>query len=188
VPADAELVVDRASAELASPESRADSTPRAEPDATRIARTPAEATPTLASDPTPREPVVVLVVEADGGAPVAGAEVLWSNLADLVWSGEPHTRTRLDPFVLLARAHRATTDEQGVACIDARVFPGQIAASAQNRSGRTAVYASSVQPLIVRIAPEIGLVLQVVDASDRPVASVPVCLRAVPHLESMGEL
>ncbi len=156
------------------------------------ATTPAEsAAPRAVADvdSIPRDAVEVLVVDTTSGKPVSGAEVIWANLAEMELPPiDTQPRWTLDLTAMPPSARRATTDASGTAHIDARVFPGRILAQRGERLGSLFVDATQPRPLRVEIAPDLGLVLQVVDANDRLIAGVPVCLRDVPNLRTMGSL
>ena len=145
--------------------------------------------PLEALDTTPREPVDVLVIDKTTGAPIAGALVRWANMSEI---GPRNDLTRprwlADPFVLPDVARRTTSDEHGLARVDARLFPGTIVATFGELIGRADASETSERPIRVELARDLGLAIQVVDATGTPVAGVPVCLRDEPNLDTLGEL
>lgn len=176
----ADVRVDPASSRTLDEARRAD---EARAPAAEVAAAPIESAASEAPDTIARTPVEVLVVDAASGAPVAGADVRWANLSEY-GIGDPGRKrdVRDDVEALLASARRATTDANGVARIDSRVLPtGLVHARHGIASGWTHASTHAPLPLRVEIAPDRGLVIEVVDEAGRPIAGAPVALRSMPR-------
>lgn len=145
------------------------------------------------ADATPREAIDVLVRDLRTGKPVAGAEVLWANAAEIglpadpaeygVISCGPTESESPDRAPLPENARRTTTDEHGLARIDARVFPGRIVARSVDRFGSVDVDARHASPIRVHVDALRAVSIQVVDEAGTPVSGVPVSLRREPKMD-----
>ncbi|MBL8859802.1 MAG: carboxypeptidase regulatory-like domain-containing protein [Planctomycetes bacterium] len=138
--------------------------------------------------PAAGEPWRVLVVDRQTRAPVAGAELRWSNRVE-------HSATfdRSRPFfaadlesLMPPDAARGVTNEQGEAQLAASALPGLVSARAGTSFGASYVFDRTTQPTVIHIAREINLTLQVVDAVGRPVAGVPVAVRLAGQEQRVG--
>jgi hypothetical protein len=145
-----------------------------------------------------RESVDVLVLDAHALTPVAGAEVRWLNSAELGLPLHPtEYGVRYDPAIIVRRvdpplpregSRLATTDEQGIAHVDTRVFPGRVSAILGDRSGSVDVGDRVAGLIRVYVTEQHVIPIQVVDGAGVPVPGVPVSLRESPTVDNSAEL
>lgn len=156
------------------------------------------ATPAVEVDSIARESIDVLVLDALTFQPVAGAEVRWAHAAEMgmpanpreygVYSDPGRIDLRVEPPLARERSRLATTDENGIARVDTRIFPGRVSALIGERSGSTDVGDRISSPIRVYVTEQRAIPIEVVDEVGRPVSGVPVSLRQSPRVDKTSML
>lgn len=163
------------------PPARADA---GDPSRTRL-ETPeaasAERTVQTPPDREGRPALRVLVVERASGLPIAGAEVRAASTSDLVMHDEHRPQWHPEEDDLLdAVGTKAVTNEHGEAWVSPGSPPAIVDARFRDQWGSTRIEKDSAEPIRIELDVDRDLAIQVVDGAGKPVAGVPVVVRAGP--------